>query len=214
MRHLHRIVAACTLGDAQVSEAEDRIASPLEAVRNNEALWIFGADRLHKAPNDTDVGFFRHFGGLIEQIEAESVAWNSFVALAEHAPLESAGVEGLFIRPQIEGFFGRIDAITRSSMEVEIDMDSVFAAELDGLVDIFEFIFTADFAQVAGIGPTKVRHWQAGEIKSPFRNHREIAFLERRVSIMPFDAFFGQVESAPTRQVLGGWFFPFSLPEG
>src|SRR6266700_3752764 len=111
--------------NAHARQAEDRVASPLQAVSNNQPLRIFGPDRLDEAANDPNISFFRNFGGLIQQIKADPVVWAAFVTLAQHAPMESAGVEGLFIRPQIERFPGRIDAITRRAMQVEIDMDLV-----------------------------------------------------------------------------------------
>src|SRR5258708_18863188 len=98
-------------------------------------------------------------------------------------------------------------------MQVEIDMDAVFAAELDCRVDIFEFVIAANLEQVAGISPTKVRQRQTSEIETPFRDQREIAFFERRITIGALDAFLGQVKSAPARQAPGSWAFGFGGAE-
>src|SRR5712691_9222538 len=106
--------------------------------------------------------------------------------------MEGAGFERFLILPQVQRFLGRIDAITGCAMQVEIDVDSMFAAKIDGIVDVFQ-VRLADLQQLFGICPTQVGKWQTREIETPFGKERKIAFLKRGgVASAPFNAFLGE----------------------
>jgi hypothetical protein len=82
-------------------------------------------------------------------------------------------------------------------MEVQVDVNPVPLAELDGLIDLFEDRF-AHCAQIFGVRPTAIGEGQADKIESPLGHRREVALGEGAI-VLPV-AFLEQVEAAPARQ--------------
>jgi len=202
MRNARWLIAARALGDAQPNQAAHRGAAPLEAVGNNQPAGIVAPNRLDQALDDPDVGCLRNIRGLVEQVKAQPLVGNALVAFGKVCPVKRAGLERLLVRPQLERFFGRIDAIARGAVKIQIDMHPVFAAQLHRLVHVLQLLL-AQVPPVARVCPAAIRHRQTHKIKTPFGQQGEIALLERRVAARPLGEFLQQIESAPARQALG-----------
>src|SRR5204862_5997789 len=99
MTDLHRVVAARALGNPQFDQPLDRLASPAEAVGDDEALRVFGANGLDEPFDYARVFLLGNIGRLVQQIKAEAVAVKAPVAFGQHSPMKSASIERFLIGP-------------------------------------------------------------------------------------------------------------------
>src|ERR1044071_10447808 len=115
-------------------------------------------------------------------------------------PMKGAGFECFLVLPQVQWFFGRINAVARRPMEVKVDMDSMLSTQRHSIINVFE-VGLADFQQFVRIGPTQVRERQAGKVEAPLGNQGKIAFMERGIlALPPLDTLFRKIKAAPARE--------------
>lgn len=75
------------------------------------------------------------------------------------------------------------DAICRRPVQAEVDMDSVFLAQLYGAIDGRNFVF-ANFQEILRVGPEPVIHRQTDPVETPIANSAKVVLLEHAVILI------------------------------
>lgn len=96
-------------------------------IRSLPDAALVGVDR-------SSIGYDRIFGGSLDEVKAQVEVGYPLVTPRERLPVEDSRCQSLVAlgarsREQVGGFkFAAIDAISRNSVEVQIDVNAVLAA--------------------------------------------------------------------------------------
>ena len=205
-----RQVAARALHDPEVGDLHHRRLAEVEAVGEDQAARVGLADAGHERPHDLvvaldEVALVRlHPGRLVDEVEAQLAARDPLVARGERLPVEDGGGEGLVplglaAREEVHRLhLPAVDAVAGEAVEVDVDVDAVLPAQLDGAVDLLQRLLAHERPVVAA-APAPVVEGQAREVEAPLRHRREVGLLEGGAVVRvagPAEAAL-EVEAAP-----------------
>src|ERR1035441_6735992 len=96
-----------------------------------------------------------------------------------------------------------VDTVAGDAMKVEIDVDGVLLAEIDGAVDLGKRLIV-NVRPVGGLAPNPVGKRQARKVETPLLHQGEIRLLEGWLGVvtrLPLPLY---IEAAVARDVLRG----------
>src|SRR5882724_12205021 len=125
--------------------------------------------------------------GLVQQVEAYLFGGYILIPFGPETPVKIKSVLRSLVGPEVIGLMkARIDAIPRSTVQVEADMHIVLMRESNQLVDLRDFLFVdmidllrQDIPAAIELQVIRIRDRQTDEIEAPVFHPLEMIFRSR-----------------------------------
>src|SRR5947207_2942790 len=136
-------IATRALDQSQVSNTHHGRLADIDAIGKDQSLRIDFTNAGNERLNDLDVAFLEiafirsHFWRFIDQIETELPIRYAFIAFSKRPPMKRSGRKSFIAlgpgsRKEISRLqLAFVNAISRNTMEIDVDVNAVLAAQLD-----------------------------------------------------------------------------------